>query len=223
MQAVILAAGKGTRMGELTRDTPKPLLEVGGKSILEHDLEAMPDEIDEVVLVVGYMGDKIKEKFGDKFGNIKITYVEQKELRGTADALWACKNLLKDRFLVFYGDDIYAKEDLEKLTKEPLAILVWEAKVDEPSDRTAALIKMDQSGQLADIIERQSVTAGTLINTGAYVLDTKIFDYEIVSAGTPANEFGLPQTFLQMVKAGRKMSVIKATQLKRLVTPEDLK
>lgn len=231
-------------MGELTRDNPKPLLEVGGKSVLEHDLEALPDEVDEVILVVGYLGEKIREKFGNGYRKpltfdssplksgeegaeaekvINVRYVEQKELKGTADALWACKDLLKDRFLLLHGDDIYAKEDIERLVKEPLAILVYRTKTDEiDKNRSGALVIVGSEGNLVDIIERQPIKAGDFQNAGAYMLDKKVFDYPLASAGTPSDEYGLPQTFIQMIKAGRKMSVVEAARLKRIVTPEDL-
>ena len=59
MKAVILAAGKGTRMGDLSLETPKPMLKVLGKTLLEHKLDSLPDVIDEVVITVGYLKDRI--------------------------------------------------------------------------------------------------------------------------------------------------------------------
>src|SRR3989344_511325 len=128
MQAVILAAGKGTRMGDLTKNTPKPLLKIGNKTILEQTLESLPEEIEEVILVIGYLGEQIKNLIGGSFAGKKVTYVEQKELKGTADAIFECKDLLRGRFLVLMGDDLYNKRDLENLIKSPLAILVSEVK-----------------------------------------------------------------------------------------------
>src|SRR3989344_4411739 len=114
MQAVILAAGLGTRMGNLTKNTPKPLLLTGGKTILERNLEALPDEIGEVVLVVGYLGGQIREKIGQSFAGKKITYVEQKELKGTGHALMQCKDALHGSFLVFYVDDLHDRADFSE-------------------------------------------------------------------------------------------------------------
>ncbi|MBI4050796.1 MAG: nucleotidyltransferase family protein [Candidatus Doudnabacteria bacterium] len=240
MQAVILAAGLGTRMGEMIRDTPKPLLKIGEETILEHNLKALPQETDEVILVVGYLGEKIREKIGEKYVStspptpplargggkareFKITYVEQKELKGTAHALWQCKDLLRNKFLVLMGDDFYDRGDLEKLVEYNLAILGWELKEDQSKEDRQAVIKIDEEGNLLDIIERQPATKGSLVNAGAYVLNTALFNYPMVPAGKPANEYGLPQTFMQMVKDGAKFSVVKAKRWHKVASPSDLK
>ena len=210
-------------MGELTKDTPKPLLKISGKTLLEHNLEALPDEIDEVVLVVGYLGNQIKESIGARFENKKITYVEQKELNGTAHALSACKGFLKDRFLVLYADDLYGKEDLSELIKHPLSVLVSEVLADDLTEIGPATVAVDSKGNLSDILERQPLRAGNLVNTGAYVLNEKIFDYPLISAGNPSTEYGLPQTMMQMVSDGAKFAVIRAGSWRRISTSEDLK
>ncbi|KKQ79283.1 MAG: hypothetical protein UT03_C0063G0001, partial [Candidatus Moranbacteria bacterium GW2011_GWD2_38_7] len=65
MQIVILAAGRGTRMKDLTDNVPKPMLQINGKPILAYKLEALPEEIDEVIFVVGYFGNQIQQYFGE--------------------------------------------------------------------------------------------------------------------------------------------------------------
>ena len=80
MQAIILAAGRGTRMGELTKETPKPMLKIKNKPILEYKLNALPEEITEVIFVIGYLGDAIKNYFGDFYNGRKIRYVIQKKI-----------------------------------------------------------------------------------------------------------------------------------------------
>lgn len=222
MQAVILAAGLGTRMGELTKDTPKPLLQFEGKTLLEHNLSQLPAEIDEVIIVIGYLAEKIRKKIGESFNEKKITYVEQKELAGTAKAMHECKDLLHDRFLVFHGDDLYGAEDFSEMARRQLAILVWEMKENKVDSDLHALVKVGEDGQLLDIIERQPAKQGMLVNTGCYVLNMKFFDYPLVFAGTPATEYGLPQTMLQMVRAGEKFDIVKARSWRKVTTSQDL-
>ncbi|OGE78236.1 MAG: hypothetical protein A2751_03715 [Candidatus Doudnabacteria bacterium RIFCSPHIGHO2_01_FULL_46_14] len=223
MQAVILAAGFGTRMGELTKTTPKPLLKIGNKTILEHNLEQLPEEIEEVILVTGYLGGQIKKAIGNNFAGKKITYVDQKELKGTAHALYQSKDLIRGRFLVLMGDDLYHKRDLEKLIKYPLAILVWQLQNGESGEDRHAIVKVDEAGELSDIVERQPAREGSLVNTAAYILNQNYFNYPLVGAGIPAKEFGLPQTFLQMVRDGAKFAVVPAEKWHKVASPEDLK
>ena len=222
MQAVILAAGMGTRMGELTRNTPKPLLKIQDRTLLEHNLTAMPDEIDEVILVVGYLADQIKSAIGENFLGKKITYVSQTELKGTGHALSLCKGMLKNHFLVIMGDDLYYEKDLKALTKHHLATLVWEVtEADFATKQQAGIVKVDEKMDILGITERQTLTAGALVNAGAYIINTDYFNYPLVSAGNPATEYGLPQTFMQMVN-GSKIKAVKAEWWHKVATPEDL-
>jgi len=213
----------GTRMKELTKNTPKPLLKIEDQTLLEHNLTAMPDEIDEVVLVVGYLKEQIQNLIGNEFLGKKITYVEQKELKGTGHALMQCKDVLHDNFLVMMGDDLYYEKDLEKLVKNPLAILVIDLQTEDLKDSRQAIVKINEHGDLEDIIERQPALKGTLVNTGAYVINEDYFKYPLVPAGNQTSEFGLPQTFLQLVKNGAKVTVVKAQWWHKVASPEDLK
>ena len=113
-------------MGNLTEEIPKPMLLYKGKNLIEYKIDILPEEINEVLIVVGYLGKSIREYFGEEFKGKKITYVQMDELTGTGSALWLCKDLLKDeeRFLVMMGDDIYSKEDISEMVKEDWAILV---------------------------------------------------------------------------------------------------
>ena len=222
MQAVILAAGLGSRMGELTRDTPKPMLKIGDMSLLERNLQSLPEKITEVVVVIGHLGEKIRNYLGNKWQGRDVRYVEQKELKGTAQALFLCQHLLQDRFLVIMGDDLYNGEDLKEMISHPLAVLVWEKKNDEGKNSQAGVVKVNEQFELLDIIERQPTPKASLVNCGAYVLNPDFFKYPLVSAGEPANEFGLPQTMMQMVKKGAKFFVVKARWWHKVADPSDL-
>lgn len=194
MKAVILAGGLGTRMKDLTKDIPKPMLSIAGKNLIEYKIDILDEKFDEVVIVVGYLKDKIISYFGNEFKGKKITYVEQEVLNGTGGALWLCKDLLKEKFVVMMGDDIYAKECVEEACKYDWALVARERRNSSPIGR----IDVTADGKLIGVIEGDISDTG-LINTGLYVLQPEIFNYPLVKL-TGKEEFGLPQTLVQAVK-----------------------
>jgi NDP-sugar pyrophosphorylase family protein len=220
MKAVILAAGKGTRMGNLSIDTPKPMLKVKGKTLLEHKLDMLPSEITEVVIVVGHLKNVVTDYLGENYNGRKITYVVQEELLGTAHAIFLCKEILNDNFLVLMGDDIYSKEDMDECLQyakeNKWAIGVREA----DSLKGKAKVNFDSEGHIIEIIEKFTEDVAGFICTGMYSLTPKIFDYEM--AQIPGGEYGLPQTILK----AKNDIPIKAVQSKfwlQITSPEDLK
>jgi len=88
MKAVILAAGEGTRMRPLTQDTPKPLLPVAGKPIIQYNIDLLEKQVDEIIVVAGYKIEQFRECFR---GYEKITVIEQKGDKGTANAALEAK------------------------------------------------------------------------------------------------------------------------------------
>ena len=174
MQCVILAAGKGTRLRPLTESTPKPLVKVAGKPLLDHIVSSLPSEVDEIILVVGYLGDQIRQHCGHNYFGRKVTYVEQIEQKGTGHALWLCKDLIKGRFLYMFADDIHGQDDLEKVASYERAMLVL--KTDTPERFGIALANED--GTLKEFLEKPKDPPSNLASTGVFVLDEHIFDFE---------------------------------------------
>lgn len=196
MQAVILAAGEGKRLRPYTEHLPKPLLPVAGKPILERTLAILPEEIHEVLIVIGYRGQEIQRRFGDSFGNLPIRYVAQEERRGTGDALFACRPFLSETFLVLMGDDLYGKKDLDACAKEHLAFGVFP--MQEPRTSMAA-VTVGPGGFLKDIKEPTGRKTGpVLAATGVYTLDERIFSYPLTQLEN--GEYGLPQTIVLLAK-----------------------
>ena len=215
IQAVILAAGRGTRMGDLTNNTPKPMLSVYGKPILEHILDNLPDEVSEIIFVIGHRGELIKEYFGDFFGGKSVKYAYQDDLNGTAGAVHTAKDFIKGKFLVLNGDDLYHHSDLKRLINNDLAILTKE--VDNPE--RFGIVKTDGDGNLVEIIEKPKEHIGNLANIGAYILNKDFFNYEPVKISE--KEFGLPQTLAKMAK-DYKIKVEKAEFWQPVGYPEDI-
>ncbi|MCR4285268.1 MAG: sugar phosphate nucleotidyltransferase [Candidatus Kaiserbacteria bacterium] len=174
MQCVILAAGKGTRLRPLTDNCPKPLVKVAGKPLLDHIVEALPTAVDELIIVVGYLGGMIEEYCGKEFHGRKVTYITQEEQKGTAHALWLCKDLIKGRFLFLFADDIHGKEDLARATSYIRSILV--ASVTNPEK--FGIVVRNPDGTLGLMIEKPEHAPSNCASTGAMILDEHIFEFE---------------------------------------------
>ena len=170
MKAVILAAGKGTRMQPLTFEKPKPLLTVADKTLIEHNLEQLNGLVDEVIIVIGYKGEMIRKHLGDKFKDIKISHVEQKEQLGTGHAIMQAKDFVKGRFIVMMGDDLYFRKDIENCIKYDLSILV--KKVKDPSS-FGVIVK--EGDKVKEIVEKPKEFVSDLANTALYVFDERLF------------------------------------------------
>ncbi|MFP4423670.1 MAG: bifunctional sugar-1-phosphate nucleotidylyltransferase/acetyltransferase [Candidatus Woesearchaeota archaeon] len=169
MQAVILAAGKSTRMYPLTLTRPKPMLPVLDSTLLAHNLFQLRGLAEEVLVIVNYK----KEQFSVP-SYLPVTFIEQNEVNGTGAALNAARPYLKDRFIVLNGDDLYNRDDLKRLIKNRYAILV--SRVKNPERYGVIASKGDL---VTALIEKPSQPPSDLANTGAYVLDTAIFQNKL--------------------------------------------
>ncbi|HVY72586.1 MAG TPA: sugar phosphate nucleotidyltransferase [Candidatus Paceibacterota bacterium] len=187
MKCVILAAGAGTRLLPLTKEIPKPLIQVSGKPILDYIVEALPQEIDGLILVVSYLQEKVREHCGDAFKGLPVQYVVQDEPRGTGHALMQCKELLSGKFLVMLGDDIHGKEALSKMIVHDLALLT--APSEHPERFGVVTLKDD--GTLGYITEKPEHPDSNLVSTGVMVLDERIFIQEMKQSETH-KEYFLP-------------------------------
>jgi bifunctional UDP-N-acetylglucosamine pyrophosphorylase/glucosamine-1-phosphate N-acetyltransferase len=192
MLCVILAAGRGTRMGELTNDIPKPMVSVLGEPLLAHKIRMLPESIDEVILIVGYKKDIIIGYFGAEWEGRTITYVEQTQLNGTAGAIHLVKDIVHGTFLVTMGDDLYHPDDIEKIMQHSLALLGYHIK----NAASFGIVTVNEKNNLVGVVERPHGFTEGLVNTGAYVLNADFFKYDLVKISE--TEYGLPQTLVVM-------------------------
>lgn len=174
MQAIILAAGEGTRLVPLTLTTPKPLMSFAGTSPLLHTLDELNGIVDEAVIVIGYKGDVIEKTIGSRHGDIKISYIRQQEPKGTGDALIQARTLLQDKFLVLNADDVYQGEDLAQVAKYCPSIMAF--KVEDPKEFG---VLETRDGILIGIEEKPEDPKSNFVNTGVYCLPKSVFDEQI--------------------------------------------
>jgi len=176
MKAVILAAGKGARLHPLTLTTPKPMLPLLGKPLLEHIIDDLPEIIDELIIVIGYKGEQIQKHFGTKFKHRSVSYIEQKEQLGTGHAALLAKPFLQEgeRFLFMYADDLHHPQSIEKALDFEISMLVKE--VEDP--RPFGTVITDENGLVMEMEEKPEKPKSNLVNIGIYILDTRIFDFK---------------------------------------------
>jgi bifunctional UDP-N-acetylglucosamine pyrophosphorylase/glucosamine-1-phosphate N-acetyltransferase len=195
MKAVILAAGKSTRTYPLTVDTPKVLLPAAGKPLIRHTLEALEGIVDEAVIVVGFRKDRVIKYLGERFGQIKISYAEQKEQLGTAHALLAAEPFLEGDFIVLAGDDIYSMENIGAVSREGPSVLAME--VDDPSRFG---IWLEKRGMVAGFQEKPREPASRLANCSLYRLGPDIFPHIRRLSKTVRGEFELNEAINSLAR-----------------------
>lgn len=228
MKAVILAAGKGTRMKELTNELPKPMLPVQGKPILEHILEGLRSVgIRDFCLVTGWKREVIEQHFGDglRWG-VSIRFVEQKVQDGTGKAPELAKDFVgAEPFLLTYGDilvkpDTYAQM-LRRWGEGDFSGLLT---VTAGEDVTKGAINFfDDQFCLKRLIEKPSLAqveelrvAGWLkpgdpawYNAGIYLFQPVVFEYTARLKKSPRNEYELTDAIIAMIETGHRIAGLK--------------
>src|SRR5262249_38320013 len=151
MDAVILAAGLGTRLRPLTLTTPKPMVPVRGRPILDWTLGALPKSVDRVVVVVHYLKEQVEAYLAEQKHFAKWDTVFQEQPRGTGDALRGCRSKIQsDKSLVLKGDDLFGAADIAALANCPAGLICQE--VSEPRKFGIAFLRPD--GTLEKLVEK---------------------------------------------------------------------
>jgi len=204
MDAIILAAGLGTRLRPHTLTTPKPLLPVRGRPILDWALGALPGAVDRVLVVVHYLPEQVTSYLERQthFGQWRTVLQEQP--RGTGDAVRACRpHIRSERCLVLNGDDLYGAADLAELADKPAALLCHP--VDEPRRFGIAFLRPD--GTLEGLVEKPELDGRQLANTGAYLFPSDILDRELQLS--PRGEYEITD-YITMLAARQPVHVVQA-------------
>jgi bifunctional UDP-N-acetylglucosamine pyrophosphorylase/glucosamine-1-phosphate N-acetyltransferase len=205
MDAVILAAGLGTRLRPHTLTTPKPLLPVRGRPILDWTLGALPRTVDRIVVVVHYLADQVEAYLRGQQHFPQWLTVNQEEPRGTGDALRRCRpQIQSDRFLVLNGDDLYGAADLAALARCPAGLLVHP--VDEPRRFGIAFLRPD--GTLDHLKEKPDLDGRQLANTGAYLFPREVLEFDLRLSERGEYEI---TDYVSILASRRAVSVVQAS------------
>ena len=173
MQAVILAAGEGTRMRPLSGRIPKPMLPVADRPLLAHTADAAVEAgATELVVVVGYEADTVRRHFGAEYRGVPVTYAVQAGQHGTAHAVNAAREHLEGPFVVLNGDNLYDPAAIESLFARCPAVCAVE--VDDPRNYGV----LSTSGEtVTGIVEKPDDPPTNLANAGGYAFPAEARDW----------------------------------------------
>ena len=176
MDAIILAAGLGTRLRPHTLTTPKPLLPVRRRPILDWTLAALPPSVERLIVVTHYLAEQVQAYLRGQSHQRNWRTVHQTTPRGTGDAFRSCRgHVTADRVLVLNGDDLYAAADLAALAEKPAGLLVHA--VDEP--RKFGIVFTRPDGTLERLVEKPDLTGRQMANIGAYLFPQSALDIDL--------------------------------------------
>ena len=214
--AVVLAAGRGTRMRELTADLPKPMIEVRGKPVLQHIVEGLRQGgITKVLLVVGYRAEAVRGFFGDGSRyDVAIQYKTQTVQDGTGRVVELAHEFADNRpFVLAYGDILVDPTNYKCVVDLPgdVEAMLTVTRGEDVSKGGAVFLDDDMS--LLDLREKPKPGEPTSAwyNAGLYAFRPSIFDFTAKLMPSPRGEYELTDAIRNLAQSGRKVKAIELT------------
>lgn len=203
MKAVVLAAGLGKRLATLTAKTPKVLVKIGEKTLIEHNLEKIRKlEIDKIALVTGYKSEMVKKVVGDT-----VTYYRQKEQLGTAHAFLCAKSFIEEPFFLGLNGDMFFTDPLKDfIHTRPPALAVYRV---EDSSRYGKL--EISKGKLTSVREKTGDSTPGFINAGVYLFPKEIFKWIEKTPLSPRKEYEITDTIQMLIDKGWRFTAYELT------------
>jgi dTDP-glucose pyrophosphorylase len=215
-KAVVLAAGRGTRMRELTVDLPKPMIEVRGKPVLQHIVEGLRDAgIREFLIIVGYRADAVQNFFGDGSRyNVEIQYATQVVQDGTGRVVDLARNFAGDSpFVLNYGDILVDPTNYKRLLGLPDGVeaIISVTRGEDPSKGGAVFL--NERMELVDLREKSKPgeASSPWYNAGLYVFRPSIFDFTAKLKRSPRGEYELTDAIRALAQSGKKVKALELT------------
>lgn len=213
MKAVVLAAGKGTRLQPLTDEKPKGLVEVADEPILTHCFEQLADlGASEFVVVVGYLKEQIISYYGDAFQDVPITYTHQRNQNGLAHALLTAEEHINDDFMLMLGDNIFRANlpdvvNRQREDRADAAFLVEEVPFEEAS--RYGVCHTNKFGEIIEVVEKPEEPPSNLVMTGFYTFTPAIFHACHLVQPSNRDEYELSEAIDLLIQSGRTIDAIR--------------
>lgn len=231
LSGVILAAGIGSRMGDIGRRYPKAMLPVCNRPLIKHHIENLKSVgIVDIVVVIGHGGHMIAESLGNGESlGVNIRYTEQCDRLGIAHAVGQARDLLSTPFLLFLGDIFFLPRDLQGMVDQYFkqgsgAVLAVKDEADHTAIRKNFSVTLNENNLVTRVIEKPRSVSNRLKGVGLYLFSPDIFD---AIARTPRtalrNEYEITESIQIMIDSGQPVSVTYAIEDDiNLTFPSDL-
>jgi len=213
MQAVVLAAGEGTRLRPLTEDKPKVLVEVDGKPLIEDVFDNLLSiGVTELIVVVGYMKERIIERYGDSYEGVPITYAHQREQLGLAHAILQAEPHVDEEFVLMLGDNVFRANLGDVINRQneqraDAAFLVEEVPWEEAS--RYGVLDTNEYGEVIEVMEKPDDPPSNLVMTGFYTFTPAIFHACHLVQPSDRGEYELPDAIDLLIQSGRTIDAIR--------------
>ncbi len=225
MKVIIPLAGFGKRMRPHTWSKPKPLLYVAGKPVLGHILDKLADldvEVEELVFIVGWLGEQIQEYYEASGYPYPARSVVQTELLGQAHAIWLARENLHGPALIIFVDTIF-EADLGGLEASGLDGILYVKEVEDP--RRFGVAVLDRDGLVTRYVEKPETTDNKLAVIGAYYIRDAGWLLRTIEELMERNmqtkgEFYLADALTLMIEQGARFSVREVSVWKDCGTPQ---
>jgi dTDP-glucose pyrophosphorylase len=215
-KAVILAAGRGTRMRELTADLPKPMIEVRGKPVLQHIVEGLHDAgVNRFLIVVGYRADVVRNFFGDgSRDKIDIDYTTQEKQDGTGRVVELAKSFVANSpFVLAYGDILLDPANYKRIVDlaDDVEAVVSVTRGEDVSKGGAVFV--NERMELVDLREKTKPGEATSLwyNAGLYAFRPSIFGFTAKLKPSPRGEYELTDAIRELAQSGKKVQALELT------------
>ncbi len=221
MEAIVLAAGRGTRMQPLTSTTPKPLLPAGSEPLLGRVLRQVADAgVEDVTLVAGYRAEAVRDAVGDGSAwGLNVTTAVQDPPSGTGDALRVARKAgASGEVLVVNGDVVLPDGALGRV-RDAGAWAVAAHPVDDPSRYGVLRV---EDGAVREVVEKSPDPPGNLVNAGAYRLGADAWRYLEDVGASPRGEVELPDVLNQAANEGHSVAPVEVSEWLDVGYPWDL-
>jgi dTDP-glucose pyrophosphorylase len=213
-RAVVLAAGRGTRMRELTADLPKPMIEVRGKPVLQHIIEGLRDAgVRRFLIIVGYHAEAVRNFFGDgQRYKVDIDYVTQTVQDGTGRVVNLARGFAGDSpFILSYGDILISPANYKRVVNVPddCEAILTVTRGEDVSKGGAVFVNEQMA--LLDLREKPKPGEPTSpwYNAGLYAFRPSIFDFIAKLKPSPRGEYELTDAVRDLAHSGKKVQVLE--------------